>query len=138
MIIYRNNIENIFPEMVTGFFSPSGWKKYPAPEIFLTILENSQHKILAIDNKINIVAGFINAISDKVLSAYIPLLEVKPEYQHRGIGSELVKRMMNEHKDYYMVDLVCDDELESFYIRFGMKKYTAMIKRNYSKQKGIQ
>ncbi len=138
MIIYKNNIENIFPEMVTGFFSPGGWKEYPSPEKFLKILENSQHKILAVDDERNIVAGFINAVSDKILSAYIPLLEVLPEYQNKGIGSELVKRMMNELKDYYMIDLVCDDKLESFYSRFGMRKYTSMIKRNYGKQKGIQ
>jgi ribosomal protein S18 acetylase RimI-like enzyme len=136
MIIYKNNIENITPEMVSGFFKPSGWKEYPSPENFLILLENSQHKILAIDDKNNIVVGFINALSDKVLSSYIPLLEVLPEYQHRGIGSELVKRMMNELKDYYMIDLVCDDEIEGFYSRFGMKKYSAMMKRNYDKQKG--
>lgn len=46
--------------------------------------------------------------------------------------------MMNELKNYYMIDLVCDDKLESFYSRFGMKKHMAMIKRNYGKQKGIQ
>mgnify|MGYP006898409625 CR=1 FL=1 len=59
--------------MVTGFFSPGGWKEYPSPEKFLKILENSQHKILAVDDERNIVAGFINAVSDKILSAYIPL-----------------------------------------------------------------
>ncbi len=138
MIVYKNTADNISPEMVNGFFRPSGWKEYPAPEKFFAILENSQHKILAIDDEKNIVVGFINALSDKVLSAYIPLLEVLPEYQNKGIGSELVKRMMIELKDYYMVDLVCDDKLENFYSRFGLKKYSAMIKRNFAGQKGKQ
>ena len=30
------------------------------------------------------VVGFVTAISDGVLSAYIPLLEVLPEYQGAG------------------------------------------------------
>lgn len=136
MIIYKNNIDNITSEMVSGFFKPSGWKDYPSSDKFLLLLSNSEYKILAIDDEKYIVVGFINALSDKVLSAYIPLLEVLPEYQNKGIGSELVKRMMNELKDFYMIDLVCDDELEGFYSRFGMKKYSAMIKRNYDKQKG--
>lgn len=136
MIIYKNNIDNITSEMVSGFFKPSGWKDYPSSDKFLLLLSNSEYKILAIDDGKNIVVGFINALSDKVLSAYIPLLEVLPEYQNKGIGSELVRRMMNELKDYYMIDLLCDDDLEGFYGRFGMIKYSAMMKRNYDKQKG--
>ena len=72
------------------------------------------------------VVGFITAISDGVLSAFIPLLEVLPEYQGRGIGSELVKRMLRELEDFYMVDLVCDPELESFYARFELILLTSM------------
>ena len=136
MIIYKNNIDNITSVMVSGFFKPSGWKDYPSSDKFLLLLSNSEYKILAIDDDKYIVVGFINALSDKVLSAYIPLLEVLPEYQNKGIGSELVKRMLNELKDYYMIDLVCDDDLEGFYNRFGMKKYSAMMKRNYDRQKG--
>ena len=36
------------------------------------------------------VVGFITAISDGVLSAYIPLLEVLPGWRSQGIGGELV------------------------------------------------
>lgn len=36
------------------------------------------------------VLGYLNMISDGVLTAFIPLLEVLPEYQGEGIGSELV------------------------------------------------
>ncbi len=53
---------------------------------------------------------FINAISDRVLSAFVPLLEVLPEYQRRGIGSTLVETMLAQLGDLYMVDLVADAE----------------------------
>jgi ribosomal protein S18 acetylase RimI-like enzyme len=77
------------------------------------------------------VVGFITAISDGVLSAYVPLLEVLPNYRQQGIGSELVRQMIETLRGMYMVDLVCDPELEGFYARFGMKPYTAMIIRNF-------
>ncbi len=71
-----------------------------------------RHVVLAVDGVA--VVGFITAISDGLLAAYVPLLEVRPEYRGRGIGSELVRRMVGRLEDLYMVDLVCDPELESF------------------------
>ncbi|MFT4968487.1 MAG: ribosomal protein S18 acetylase RimI-like enzyme [Chitinophagales bacterium] len=35
------------------------------------------------------VIGFINAISDKTLSAYLPLIEVLPSYQKQGVGKNI-------------------------------------------------
>lgn len=135
MILYQDHIDNIKAEMLQGFFK--GWDKHPLPGKFLELLKNSEYKILALDEENKKVAGFINALSDKVLSAYIPLLEVLPEYQHKGIGTELVKRMMDKLNEFYMIDLACDEDRQSFYSGFGFKKYSAMIKRNYDNQKGI-
>jgi predicted N-acetyltransferase YhbS len=67
------------------------------------------------------VVGFATAISDGVLSAFIPLLEVLPEYQHQGIGTELVRRLLTRLDTLYMVDLCCDAGLEAFYTRFGFQ-----------------
>lgn len=120
--------------MLTGFFS--GWKTFPSAEKHLTLLKNSEYIILAYDDEKKKVAGFINSVSDGVLSAYIPLLEVLPEYQRCGIGRELVKKMMEKLKGYYMIDIVCDESIQKFYEKSGLQKYTAMIKRNYDKQSG--
>jgi ribosomal protein S18 acetylase RimI-like enzyme len=95
----------------------------------LAILKRSDHVVLAVDG--DQVVGFITAISDGVLSAYIPLLEVLPSYRQQGIGSELVRQMLEKLRGLYMVDLVCDPELQGFYARLGMKPYAAMIIRNF-------
>ena len=81
-------------------------------------------------------ARIVNAVSDGVLAAYIPLLEVLPGYQDHGIGSELVRRMLETLSGLYMVDLLCDAELQPFYTRFGMRPATGMFVRNYSAQSG--
>ena len=122
--------------MLNNFFD--GWKTFPLKEKHFELLQNSEFKILAIDDESNKVAGYINAITDGVLSAYIPLLEVVPDYKSKGIGTELVKRMLEKLKDFYMIDIVCDESLQGFYERFGMKKYSSMIFRNYEKQSGME
>jgi ribosomal protein S18 acetylase RimI-like enzyme len=92
--------------------------------------------IIAIDDKTNQVIGFITAISDGILSAYIPFLEVLPEYKNKGIRKELVDRMLKELDDIYMIDLCCDDDLIPYYDKFGMTKTSGMILRNYKMQSG--
>ena len=135
MINYTDSPEGIGPDDLKGFFV--GWPNPPSPDKHLEILIKSNAIVLAIDETTGQVVGFINAISDGVLSAYIPLLEVLPEYQKQGIGTELVRRMLSKLSGLYMVDLLCDKELQPYYERFGMKPITAMMIRNFDRQSGI-
>jgi ribosomal protein S18 acetylase RimI-like enzyme len=132
MITYTVSVDGILPDQLTGFFV--GWPVPPSPEKHLEILRGSSHVVLALDG--DRVVGFITSISDGVLSAYIPLLEVLPEYQGRGIGHELVRRMLEQLSGLYMIDLCCDESMCDFYEQFGMKPVTGMIKRNYDKATG--
>jgi ribosomal protein S18 acetylase RimI-like enzyme len=135
MIHYADNIDGITPEQLGGFFV--GWPQPPSRETHLDILRGSSHVVLAVDDDTGMVVGFINAISDGVLSAYVPLLEVLPDYRGRGIGRELVERMQEALGGFYMVDLLCDADMEGFYSRFGMKPGRAMMLRRYDRQSGI-
>ncbi len=132
MISYQIDLEGITAARLRGFFV--GWPKPPSPETHLRLLQQSYRVVLAVDDQTNRVVGFINAISDSVLSAYIPLLEVLPEYQMQGIGDELVKRMLRLLDNLYMIDLTCDRRLQKFYERFGMNPSTGMMIRNYARQ----
>ncbi len=133
-VTYTDSLDGITPDHLRGFFA--GWPEAPAPETHLRLLRGSSHILLALDPAAGRVVGFITAVSDGVLAAYIPLLEVLPEYQGQGIGSELVRRMLDTLRGLYMVDLVCDEGLKPFYERCGMMSYHAMIKRDYSRQSG--
>lgn len=139
MIEYRDSLDSITAENLKGFFV--GWPNPPLPETHLKILENSTYIILAVDDKTGNVIGFVNAFSDKVLAAYIPLLEVLPDYQKQGIGSELMRRMMQKLGGLYMIDLVCNKELTGYYEKYGLTDVdkfgvTAMIKRDFDVQSG--
>ena len=133
-MIYKNSAKGMTPDMLIGFFD--GWGNPPGPETHLTLLNNSSKVIIAFDEGENRAAGFITAVSDGVLSAYIPLLEVLPEYKNQSIGRELVRRMLEELKDIYMIDLCCDDDLIPFYKKFGMIQGNSMLIRNYDRQSG--
>ncbi len=86
--------------------------------------------LVAIDEDTGRVVGFVNAISDGVLTAFVPWLEVLPGHRGRGIGSELIRRMLADLGDLYSVDLTCDDELAPFYAARGMLPLRGMGIRN--------
>jgi ribosomal protein S18 acetylase RimI-like enzyme len=135
-MIYKNSLEGISSNMLNGFFVD--WPSPPNSQTHLRLLEKSSKIVLAIDDNTNEVIGFITAISDGVLSAYIPLLEVLPQYKNKGIGKELVRRMLKELNNIYMIDLCCDDDLVPYYEKFGMTKTNGMVYRNYKMQSGSE
>jgi ribosomal protein S18 acetylase RimI-like enzyme len=128
VIAYATTVDGVRPEDLRGFFV--GWPTAPPPERHLALLRGSRHVVLARDTDTGRVVGFVTAVGDGVLSAYLPLLEVLPEYQGRGIGTELVRRMLELLGSVYMVDLCCDEELVPFYERFGMARFVGMGLRN--------
>lgn len=132
MIKYSTSLDNVTIDQLNGFFV--GWPNPPGDEAFLKLLKGSYRIVLAKENKK--VIGFITAISDGVLSAYIPLLEVLPEYQSKGIGQQLVFKMKEELSHLYMIDLLCDEELIPYYEKQGMMKATGAVIRNYENQNG--
>ena len=134
-IAYLENADALEPDQIQGFFV--GWPNPPTLETHLRLLQNSAEIVLAFDRETEQVIGFVSAITDGVLSAYIPLLEVLPAYQRRGIGGELMRRMLARLDTFYMADLLCDAPLQPFYETVGMKPATGMQRRSYERQSGI-
>ena len=126
-VAYSTDVSTLKAGDLEGFFVD--WPVRPSAQRHLEILKGSDYVVLARKSSDGRVIGFVTAISDGVLSAFIPLLEVLPERQGEGIGSELVRRMLAELEDFYMVDLVCDPELEPFYRRFELTLLAGMGRR---------
>ncbi len=132
MITYMDSCAGVRPDQLGGFFTY--WLHQPAPETLLRILQGSDHVVLAVDPDADRVVGYITAISDGVSCAYIPHLEVLEALRGSGSGSELVRRMLDKLQPLYMIDLMCDPEVQPFYARLGMRPSTGMIMRNYDRQ----
>jgi ribosomal protein S18 acetylase RimI-like enzyme len=134
IITYTDSLADVTIDHLRGGFFV-GWPNPPSPITHYRILRNSAAIVLArIED--GTVVGFITAVSDGVSCAYIPHLEVLPAYQGQGIGTELVRQMLAKLRHLYMIDLVCDPELQPFYERVGMRKVTGMVVRNYDRQAG--
>jgi ribosomal protein S18 acetylase RimI-like enzyme len=136
MINYVKNLDNISLDQLDGFFG--GWSDPPTRETFFKLLQNSDEIILAIDEDSEKIVGFITAITDQVLAAYIPFVEILQGYQGRGIGKELVRQMLDRLQNFYMIDLLCDQDLQEFYRKMGMSKATGMMVRHYKNQSGAR
>ena len=118
MISYRESAAGLEPDDLAPFFVD--WPSPPSPERRLAVLRDGGAVVLAFDGER--LVGFAVGISDGVVSAYVPLLEVLPQYQRRGIGSELVRRILERFEHLYMVDLACDEDLVGFYERAGGRR----------------
>lgn len=126
-IAYTGDLTGIEARHLGGFFV--GWPRPLSPEAHLRLLTGSDRVVLAIDTDAGRVVGFVTALTDGVLTGFIPLLEVLPAYQGQGIGRELMTRMLARLADLPNVDLLCDPDVVPFYERFGMTPVTGMVIR---------
>jgi GNAT superfamily N-acetyltransferase len=127
MIRYTTSLDGIDDADLAGFFV--GWPNRPSPDLHRRILRGSEAVVLAWDADAGRVVGFITAVGDGAFAASIPLLEVVADHQGRGIGTELVRRILAELEGRYMIDLTCDPELVPFYERIGLLHADAMAIR---------
>ncbi|SDM96256.1 Acetyltransferase (GNAT) domain-containing protein [Lentzea albidocapillata subsp. violacea] len=126
MISYRTDLDGLTEADLAGFFV--GWPTPPSPARHLAVLRGSYRVVIA--RSPDDVVGFVNMISDGVLTAFVPWLEVRLEFQGQGIGTELMRRIVAEAAHLYSVDLTCDDALRPYYERLGMTALTGMGLRN--------
>ena len=133
-ITYQETTDGIGPSELQGFFV--GWPSRPSPEDHIAILEGSDLLVLAISEKRSVV-GFVTAITDGVSCAYIPHLEVLPEWQREGIGTELMRRMLAKLETIRAIDLICDEDVRGFYERLGFEAGRGMFIRKHPIRVGV-
>lgn len=82
---------------------------------------NSYFHIACYDK--GMLIGYIDSVSNGVTDAYIQDLMVHPDYQGKGIGTELMHMMISQLKKnrIYMISVVFDEKLLPFYKRFGFE-----------------
>jgi predicted N-acetyltransferase YhbS len=128
VIYYTDDLASVREDMLHGFFV--GWARRPSARQHLAVLRGSYRSVVAIDEAAGRVVGFVNMLSDGVLTAFIPWLEVLPGYQGQGVGGELMRRILDGTDRFYSVDLVCDAGLVPYYARFGMLSASSALLRH--------
>ncbi|WP_056970827.1 GNAT family N-acetyltransferase [Liquorilactobacillus vini] len=56
------------------------------------------------------MVGLIRVIGDGASIIYIQDILILPTYQRKGIGSDLIKRILALYPDYYQINLLTSDE----------------------------
>ena len=115
-MIYKYN-ESISPEAMADLRESVGWnrmeKEYGNP------LMTSFFHIAVYDE--DQLVGYVDSVSNGVTDAYIQDLIVRPDYQGKGIGTDLMKKMIAslKEKHIYIISVVFEENLKPFYARFG-------------------
>jgi ribosomal protein S18 acetylase RimI-like enzyme len=134
LIQYTTSADGLTCDQLQGFFV--GWPNPPSLQTHLRVLRASAVVALALNTATGRVVGFATALTDGALSAYVPLLEVLPEYRGQGIGTALVRNLLDQLGALYMVDMTCDREVQPFYARLGFAPTVGMGLRRYDRQSG--
>ena len=129
MVEYRDDVSSLTADRLRGGFF-EGWPDPPTTEGHLRHLRGCEAVLFATDPASGDVVGFVSVLGDGGTVAFISLLEVLPAWRGRGIGSELVRRVLDRYRDRYAIDLVCDDGVVPFYERLGGTPGRAILWRN--------
>jgi GNAT superfamily N-acetyltransferase len=107
-------------ESVLALYRANEWTSAQKPELLHKALLASHSLVTAWDGMRLIGLG--NAISDGYLVVYYPHLLVLPEYQGRGIGTELMRRLMTHYPGFHQHIVVADGQALDFYRKCGFER----------------
>ena len=107
-------------ERLIELYRANGWSSAEKGELLRKALLNS-HTIISAwcDERL---IGIGNALSDGYLVVYYPHLLVHPEFQGKGIGSEIVRRLKLRYENFHMHILVADGRAIDFYRKCGFER----------------
>jgi len=125
-MIYSESLESVDDADLEGFLLH--WDFTPPAGTLLRMLKASSVVMLARDPDSSQICGYVAALTDHVVCAYISAIEVRPEYRKRGIGMALLNRM-TERLSVYGTYLSCAHAMVPFYESAGFKQVAGMSKR---------
>jgi ribosomal protein S18 acetylase RimI-like enzyme len=105
-------------DQLAVLFNAVGWQKRTTDRDRLAqLVRGSLWVISAWDGEQ--LVGFARAISDGAFNAYISTVAVLPDYQRRGIGREIVRRLIEGHDGIQFV-LHANADAYPFYLHLGL------------------
>jgi ribosomal protein S18 acetylase RimI-like enzyme len=107
-------------ESVAALCRAHDWSSVKKPQQLHKALLGS-HSLLSAWHGSTVV-GLGNAISDGYLVVYYPHLLVLPDYQRRGIGTELMRRLVARYEGFHQHMLVADGRAIEFYRKCGFER----------------
>ncbi len=118
MTIDYRDTHDVDLDQLTMLFNAVGWERRTANrERLAQLVRGSLHVVSAWDG--DRLVGFARAISDGAFNAYISTVAVLPDYQKRGIGRELIRRLL-DGRDSVQFVLHANDRAYPFYLHLDL------------------
>lgn len=131
MIEYKIN-DSVTQDELDSYFQ--NWKSPPSSKIKGRLIAGSDLIITAREK--GKLLGFLTAISDGTMHAFITLVEVLQLHQGKGIGKHLVNLAISYFKGYYDIVLITDPDKGAFYKKLGFDEIYGMHIRDFTYGKG--
>lgn len=110
-------------EQILRLYADVGWTAYTdEPEVLKKSFENSLLTLAAYDGAA--LLGLIRVVGDGYSVVFVQDLLVRPEYQRKGVGSALLRAVLDRYADVRQIELAADDTLETqaFYRSVGFRE----------------
>ena len=118
-IIYKNT-HRFSKKQLEELFLSVEWSSGHFPDKLVIAMKNFDTVYSAWDG--DELVGLVSVMDDGIMTAYVHYLLVKPDYQLKGIGKELVRRVTEHYKDYLRIVVVAYNEEIKFYEYCGFEK----------------
>ena len=108
--------ENFHLEDIINLYQSVGWTNYlERTGILEEAYANSLCVLGAYDS--DRLVGIIRAVGDGQTIVFVQDIIVLPEYQRKGIGTKLLKAVVEKYKDVYQIELLTDntEKTKTFY-----------------------
>ena len=119
MIEIRGKEQILTSKQLEDLFLSVEWSSGHFPDKLEIAMKNFETVYTAWDG--DRLVGLLSAMDDGIMTAYIHYLLVRPEYQGRGIGEQLIEKTKEKYKDYLRIVLVAYDKECGFYEHCGFK-----------------
>ncbi len=118
MIKYLSN-KRITRGKLAALYESVRWLHFRMPEKLQEAYSNSDFVVTAWDGERLVGAG--RAVTDGAFNAFFPDIAVHPGYHGKGVGREIVARLLKRCEAFYNVTAVAEDEIaENFFRKCGL------------------
>lgn len=109
--------KKIKKEKLVELFNSVKWKTAEYPNRLQKAIENSD-LVISIWNNEELI-GLISTISDGFINVFVTYLLIKPEYQRKQLGTQLMNKMCDHYKGFGRRILSTEIDKEKYYNKFG-------------------